>query len=147
MQRNNRTSNTHALVPVVLGDIDLQSPRLRHVQSHGPLGAKTHRELDVLENNVAPNDVGSKTVATSPTLEAGTVEFVLHNDVLEGDVGNVVGSTTTAQRANRKTMTSLAVVVSKRKPLGILHRETRFGTHWKRTLVAPFPAVTQSSPL
>lgn len=91
---------THALVPVVLGDVD--------------------REGDVLENNVAPSDVLCETISASPALEAGTIELILHYDILEEDILDTCDGTTLAERTDRETVATLTVVLDEKdEPEGI----------------------------
>ena len=69
------------------------------------------RERNVLENDVTPGDVPRKSISTSPALEASTVQVVLHHNILEEDVLDRCNSTALAERADRKTVSTLTVVL------------------------------------
>ena len=86
------TLHTHALVPVVLSDVD--------------------REGDVIEDDIAPGDVPRESVSTGPALEASTVKLVLHHDILEENVLDRCDRTTLAERTDGESMTTLTVVLN-----------------------------------
>lgn len=71
-----------------------------------------HRERDVLEEDVLPGDVLRETIATCPRFEASSVERVLHNNIIDRDVVNRGDRASLAERADGKTVPTLAVGVA-----------------------------------